>query len=214
MALLGDTLLDLKLIESLFKANLSAADNITQFKSSILCNENMAKCAGRLLVPEAMSDINFSTMSIHEKGTSLEAYVGALYEENGYEYNEKVDSTVQALLKELSQAAGVSIKNYSDSNFKGKLLEYFQKNFPDCSRLSSCFTAEELILEDGVTPAFIARFVPDTFDARTSPDSEAVWQKLCDLKSNVCSTKKKAEKNLSEKALALIKSVEKLNSCQ
>lgn len=104
LALLGDRLLDLTLYIRLVRLGLTDEGVMTQHRSMVVANANLAVCAERFLVPDALAAQTFNSLSIHEKGTLIEAFLGALFEQQSYIIDDVVHSACEEVVDFLRQS--------------------------------------------------------------------------------------------------------------
>ena len=93
LALIGDAVLDLSVVQSLWDSSLATVGRLTKKRAGIVANDNLAKICdewklyeyrlNRLIDP---SELNAKPKTIqHEKGTLVEAIYGVIYLEFGFE---------------------------------------------------------------------------------------------------------------------------------
>ncbi|MHA1975011.1 MAG: ribonuclease III domain-containing protein [Candidatus Hodarchaeales archaeon] len=92
LALVGDAVLDLAVIEALWDSSLSTVGELTSKRMRIVSNQNLAKWCDSLglyefqlqrLQDPTKANAKDKTLE-HEKGTLVEALLGVIYLENGY----------------------------------------------------------------------------------------------------------------------------------
>lgn len=93
LALIGDSVIDLGVVQSLWDSSLATVGKLTTRRSDIVSNENLARaCDGwnlfdyRLNRLNDPSELNAKPKTVeHEKGTLIEAIYGIIYLEFGFE---------------------------------------------------------------------------------------------------------------------------------
>jgi hypothetical protein len=101
LALIGDRLLDLKLYESLYVAGEEREGWMTQKRSMLVSNENLSRYGSDMLIPSILSRKEYNLLSTHEKGTVVEAYIGALYVQEGYTIPRVLTNLVNKIISTL-----------------------------------------------------------------------------------------------------------------
>lgn len=103
LALLGDSALDLTIIELLWDSSLSRTGNLTQKRQEVVSNQNLAKycdewglyaCRLNRLKSITKEETKEETIT-HEKGTLVESILGVIYLEFGYEVLLRVVPLIQ-----------------------------------------------------------------------------------------------------------------------
>ncbi len=199
LALLGDRVLDLLLYEQMFRKGHVDEGVMTQHRSMVVANANLARCAEKILVPHLVSQSALSTLSQHEKGTAMEAYIGAIFEDEGYTMTPIVRSTVACILDELRSAIvfneklvdGFAAKD-AIKKYKPVLLELLQKK--GIKNGASFFHTRSLKGEMS-SPPFVATF---------EPQFSLLYCGLPDMgpiSGDTCNTKKEAEESVSKRVL-------------
>jgi hypothetical protein len=230
LALLGDRLLDLALYTRLVRLGLTDEGVMTQHRSMVVANANLAICAERYLVPDALSSSSFRGLSIHERGTLIEAFMGALFEQQSYVIDSVVHNACEEVVDFLRQSVvagddtGVVAKQSfaadpddsagrvqnSVSEFKVKsamkksksaLLELLQKR--GIPQGSSFFTVRAASPHHPHLPPFVSTFEP-TFSLACCglPDTGPI-------SGDVCMTKKDADESASSKVLQFFREKER-----
>lgn len=207
LALLGDRLLDIVLYELLIKSGHTDEGIMTQNRSMCVANKNLALCARQLLVPVILSETEFSSLSEHEKGTLIEAFVGAAYERESYVLTPAVRKYITDILDTLR--ANVSCAETESSEFineksikkaKSALLELLQKR--GITNGITFFTMENYGANITLPP-FVSVFEPSVpLEYCGLPNTGAI-------RGDECDNKKEAEENCARKVLAFFRSVEK-----
>ena len=203
LALIGDRLLDLKMYEEMYSSGEDREGWMTQKRSIAVSNENLAKHGGDVLVPVIVSHREYAQLSIHEKATLVEAYIGALYVQASFIITPSLHTLIMQVLRKLNTVV-VSETSMSrrDSQFialqdrkraKSQLLEIFQKR--GITNGSSFYTCRGVGPYGEINPPFVCTFAPP-FDLISVclPDPGP-------LQSDPCHTKKAAEENVSLKVL-------------
>lgn len=208
LALLGDKLLDLLLYENLIKSGLTNEGEMTQERSLCVANTNLAECAQRLMTPSLVGEKSFNRLSSHERGTVLEAYIGGLFEKDGFVITDRVRRSVHEILSIL-RGLVAEREDITASEFKANttlkksktsLLELFQKR--GVLQASNFFHTVSIGAKAWVPP-FVSTFKP-TFNLL-----------YCDLPEtgsivgDPCETKKEAEENVALKVLLFFQEREK-----
>lgn len=92
LALIGDSVLDMAVLETFWDSSLATKGKLTQDKKNLVENSNLAKLCDQLnlydfrirALKEDKSKANLKTIN-HEKGTLVEALAGVIYLESDYE---------------------------------------------------------------------------------------------------------------------------------
>lgn len=207
LALLGDRLLDIALYEQLLQSGHTDEGVMTQHRSMCMSNKNLAACVQTLFVPTLLSAREFGTLSFHEKGTVLEAYVGAMYQQADYTMSDILTCHLARILKLLR--ANISSVSAASSEFqaeasmkkaKSTLLELLQKR--GISKGTTFFTVESLG-KSSVLPPFVTTFeAPFQLSHFGLRDTGPVRGQPCD-------SKKDADESCASEVLRIFRSAER-----
>lgn len=213
LALLGDRLLDIILYENLLKANYTDEGLMTQHRSMCVANRNLAQCAEQLLTPVLLSKKEFNTLSLHEKGTVLEAFIGVVYERADFQMTplvkryitDIVDLLRVSILGEANEPKSEYKAESSFKKAKSVLLELLQKR--GVQNGISHFSIRSY--GGGMNlPPFKAHFGPSVhFGHFGLPDIGLIG-------GDICETKKEAEESCSLKVLAFFQNAEKKKTAE
>lgn len=151
---LGDAVLDLVVADILFRQYKWDEGRLTQVRSRIVSRESLGRLSTTLGIA-ALVRSNLTGETSHNSymaGNALEAFVGAIYLDQGYRRCQRfVEQRVIPLIDEAYIIAR------SDNNFKSRLLEWCQKRHitvryeieehpdPDCHKSSPVFTSVVLL---------------------------------------------------------------------
>ncbi len=98
LALIGDAVLDLAVVQVLWDSSLAKVGDMTQKRTEIVSNESLAKFSDTLELHDlrlckygdpSEQDIKEKTLN-HEKGSLVEAIIGVIYLESGLEEVERI----------------------------------------------------------------------------------------------------------------------------
>lgn len=98
LALIGDAVLDLAVVQVLWDSSLANVGHLTQKRVEIVANKNLTKFSDRLKLYDfrlckygdpSEKDIKEKAL-FHEKGTLVEAIIGVIYLESGFEEVERI----------------------------------------------------------------------------------------------------------------------------
>ena len=120
---LGDAVFDLCVAHYLYKSDKSAQEGLlTQRKSRVVNRKNLNRI-GKAIGMEDLLDVRMRREDIRSNmvGNALEALVGAIYKDHGYE---KTYKSVVMLLK----AHGIDQRIHETTDFKSKLHHWAQVN--------------------------------------------------------------------------------------
>jgi ribonuclease-3 len=176
---LGDAILDSMIAEYLFRRFPDKEEGfLTQTRSKLVNRDNLNHMAIKLGIGEMiiskMSNDNHKSVY----GDALEALIGALYLDKGY------DKTKKIVLERIIQS-DININRLlkTEIDFKSRIIEWGQKN-----KKSINFTSFEELDEQSNTPVFISHlFIVDDIIGRGSGFS-----------------KKEAEQNAARQALQVL----------
>lgn len=176
---LGDAILDALVAEYLFRRFPDKEEGfLTQTRSKIVNRDNLNHLAIKLGIGEMI--ISKMSRDNHKSvfGDTLEALIGALYLDKGYEYTKKV-----VLERIIQSDININRLLSTETDFKSRIIEWGQKN-----KKSVSFTSFEEIEEQSNSPVFITHlFVVDDVVGRGSGSS-----------------KKESEQNAAKQALQLL----------
>lgn len=120
---LGDAILSTIVAEYLFKKYPNSNEGfLTKMRSKIVKRKSLNELADRMGIDMIMSEFNSTKISQSMLGNALEALIGALYLERGYE--ETRNFVVNKMLREYLDFRNLEKK---DDNYKSRLLEWGQK---------------------------------------------------------------------------------------
>jgi ribonuclease-3 len=176
---LGDAILDSMVAEYLFNRFPDKEEGfLTQTRSKLVNRDNLNHLAIKL----GIGDMIISKMSRdnHKSvyGDTLEALIGALYLDKGYEKTRKI-----VLERIIQSDININRLLITEIDFKSRVIEWGQKN-----KKSVSFTSFEEIEEQSNTPVFITHlFVVDDVVGRGSGFS-----------------KKESEQNAAKQALQIL----------
>ena len=178
---LGDAILSMVIAEYLFKKYPFENEGfLTEIRSRIVKRDTLNKLARRLglssLVELQDKTQNKKSNSIY--GNALEAVIGAVYLDRGYEFSKRF-----ILEKIVDQHLDLQQIIHTDSNYKSKVIEWAQKE------------SKELVFESLKEPDDSAT---NRFEVMLSIDGERV-------SSGTGSSKKRAEQNAALKACEQLK---------
>ena len=161
-----------------------------------MSNSTLSKLC-TVLVPNVITQEELSSMSVKEKGTSMEAYVGAVYELKKFQMTKNVKCMMRDLLTEIdSQYPHSHYDGMYDSsrhNARSKLYEVMQIEWgQDLSKM--------LTFEMSKNSKFIATFRP--------PSKGTPLPFPHDLSSRPFPSKKDAAEELSREILIKLRDIE------
>lgn len=126
---LGDAILNGIIAEYLFKKYPNGDEGfLTKMRSKIVKRKTLDFIGLRMGLDEIMSYMNATPISKSMLGNALEALIGAVYIENGYQYTRGF--VINAILRKFVNVHQLEI---IDDNFKSQLLEWCQKNGKEVS---------------------------------------------------------------------------------
>ena len=126
---LGDAVLGTIVAEYLFRKYPNANEGfLTKMRSKIVKRSAMNEIAESMGLEILLSEYNSARLSKAMLGNALEALVGAIYIEKGYDYTQKY--FVKRILRKYLNIH--ELESYDD-NYKSQLLEWCQKNGKDVS---------------------------------------------------------------------------------
>ena len=192
LALLGDKLLDLKLYEKMMSSGISDVGAMTQQRSKLVSNANLSQCITQFISKDIITEEILIALSQKEKGSLLEAYIGAVYQQEGFTITPTVEQLVLHVLDELKRNTESSSTNGSEwKKAKTLLNEYLQK--VGINDLYISVTSHGTLENQ---PPFIATFLcpPHVLQAAGLANPGEVI-------SDECNTKKDAEEQVAQRSL-------------
>lgn len=176
---LGDAILDSMVAEYLFRRFPDKEEGfLTQTRSKLVNRDNLNHMAIKLGISEMI--ISKMSKDNHKSvyGDALEALIGALYMDKGYERTKKI-----VLERIIQSDININRLLNTETDFKSRIIEWGQKN-----KKSVNFTSFEELDEQSNTPVFITHlFIVDDIVGRGSGFS-----------------KKEAEQNAAKQALQIL----------
>lgn len=176
---LGDAILDSMIAEYLFRRFPDKEEGfLTQTRSKLVNRDNLNHLAIKLGIGEMI--ISKMSRDNHKSvyGDTLEALIGALYLDKGYERTKKI-----VLERIIQSDININRLLATEIDFKSRIIEWGQKN-----KKSVSFTSFEEMEEQSNTPVFITHlFVVDDVIGRGSGFS-----------------KKESEQNAARQALQIL----------
>ena len=210
LALLGDRLLDIVLYQDMLLEGLSHEGNMSQRRGMCVANATLAKAGEMLLIPDILSAEKYGRLSQHEKGTLLEAYLGALLEQNDFNIDKIVVQFVRDVLHLLqkcvtSKAIVAHASQYKVNptikKCKSQLLEILQRR--GIANAASFLTCVSHGAKSNLPPFVVTFRAPYDLTYCGLPDPGTVV-------SDKCSTKKEAEEQASQRVLDIFLNNEKM----
>jgi ribonuclease III len=176
---LGDAILDSMIAEYLFRRFPDKEEGfLTQTRSKLVNRDNLNHMAIKLGISEMI--VSKMSKDNHKSvyGDALEALIGALYLDKGYERTKKI-----VLERIIQSDININRLLNTETDFKSRIIEWGQKN-----KKSINFTSFEEMDEHTNTPIFVTHlFVVDDIIGRGSGSS-----------------KKEAEQNAARQALQIL----------
>ncbi len=121
---LGDAILSSVVAEYLFKKYPNSNEGfLTKMRSKIVKRKTLNLLADRIGIDVLLKEFNNTQLTISMLGNALEAFLGAMYLENGYKYTRNY--IIHKLLREY---LNIHDLESLDDNFKSQLLEWCQKH--------------------------------------------------------------------------------------
>jgi len=121
---LGDALLSFVVGEYLFNKYPSANEGfLTKMRSKIVKRKTLNDLAEQMGLDRLMMEFNQTAISQSMLGNALEALIGAIYLERGFDFTKRY--ILKKILRKYINI--VQLETYDD-NFKSQLLEWCQKN--------------------------------------------------------------------------------------
>lgn len=124
---LGDSILSTIVAEYLFQKYPNSNEGfLTKMRSKIVKRKTLNRIADDMGIDVVLQDNNDTRLSDSMKGNALEALVGAIYLEKGF------DKTKDIVVKKiLRRHLNIQELEDNDDNYKSQLLEFCQKNGSD-----------------------------------------------------------------------------------
>ncbi len=120
---LGDAVLSTVVAEYLFKKYPTGSEGfLTKMRSKIVKRKTLNQIAGEMGLDDILNHYNDTQLSDSMKGNALEAFVGAIYLEKGYQPTRRI-----IISKILRRYLDIHELETQDDNYKSQLLEYCQK---------------------------------------------------------------------------------------
>lgn len=121
---LGDSILSTIVSEYLFQKYPNSDEGfLTKMRSKIVKRKTLNRIADDMGIDVVLQENNDTRLSESMKGNALEALVGAIYLEKGF------DTTRDIVVKKILRShLDIRVLEDTDDNYKSQLLEYCQKN--------------------------------------------------------------------------------------
>lgn len=124
---LGDSILSTIVAEYLFQKYPNSNEGfLTKMRSKIVKRKTLNRIADDMGIDVVLQDNNDTRLSESMKGNALEALVGAIYLEKGFDVTK--DIVVKKILR---RHLNIQELEDNDDNYKSQLLEFCQKNGND-----------------------------------------------------------------------------------
>lgn len=124
---LGDSILSTIVAEYLFQKYPNSNEGfLTKMRSKIVKRKTLNRIADDMGIDVVLQDNNDTRLSESMKGNALEALVGAIYLEKGFDITK--DIVVKKILR---RHLNIQELEDNDDNYKSQLLEFCQKNGND-----------------------------------------------------------------------------------
>ena len=121
---LGDSILSTIVAEYLFQKYPNSDEGfLTKMRSKIVKRKTLNRIADDMGIDVILQDHNDTRLSESMKGNALEALVGAIYLEKGFETTKSI-----VVKKILRRYLNIHELEENDDNYKSQLLEFCQKN--------------------------------------------------------------------------------------
>lgn len=121
---LGDSILSSIVAEYLFKKYPNSDEGfLTKMRSKIVKRKTLNRIADDMGIDVVLQENNDTRLSESMKGNALEALVGAIYLEKGFETTKRI-----VVSKILRRHLNIHDLEEKDDNYKSQLLEFCQKN--------------------------------------------------------------------------------------
>ena len=124
---LGDSILSTIVAEYLFQKYPNSNEGfLTKMRSKIVKRKTLNRIADDMGIDVVLQDNNDTRLSESMKGNALEALVGAIYLEKGFDKTKDI-----VVKKNLRRHLNIQELEDNDDNYKSQLLEFCQKNGND-----------------------------------------------------------------------------------
>ena len=121
---LGDSILSSIVAEYLFQKYPNSNEGfLTKMRSKIVKRKTLNRIADDMGIDVVLQENNDTRLSESMKGNALEALVGAIYLEKGFDETKEI-----VITKILRRHLNIQNLEDTDDNYKSQLLEYCQKN--------------------------------------------------------------------------------------
>ena len=121
---LGDSILSSIVAEYLFQKYPNSNEGfLTKMRSKIVKRKTLNRIADDMGIDVVLQENNDTRLSESMKGNALEALVGAIYLEKGFDETKEI-----VISKILRRHLNIQNLEDTDDNYKSQLLEYCQKN--------------------------------------------------------------------------------------
>ena len=121
---LGDSILSSIVAEYLFQKYPNSNEGfLTKMRSKIVKRKTLNRIADDMGIDVVLQENNDTRLSESMKGNALEALVGAIYLEKGFDETREI-----VITKILRRHLNIQDLEDTDDNYKSQLLEYCQKN--------------------------------------------------------------------------------------
>jgi ribonuclease-3 len=121
---LGDSILSTIVAEYLFQKYPNSNEGfLTKMRSKIVKRKTLNRIADDMGIDVVLQENNDTRLSESMKGNALEALVGAIYLEKGFDETKEI-----VITKILRRHLNIQDLEDKDDNYKSQLLEYCQKN--------------------------------------------------------------------------------------
>ncbi len=174
--------------------------DITTFRSKLVSNKNLAEHAEKICVPKIIAKSDFDTLSVKEKGTMVEAYVGAIFESSKFKISVKCKREINKILEQLKTTVG-------DGDFlppKVRLLMKIQKEFKISIPVIRYLRTTDLLTSDFSRPKFRCSFDASKLDEFKGTPFASIG---C-LVGDVCFNHRDAEDSVCSMVLSRLESLE------
>lgn len=210
LALLGDRLLDIVLYQDMLREGMVHEGRMSQRRGMCVANATLAKAGETLLTPHVLPMKKYRLLSPHEKGTMVEAYLGALLEQNNFDITPDIMEVVRDVLRLLqeymsSKAVAAHASQYKVNptikKCKPQLLEIFQRR--GIENASTFFSCVSYGRKPNLPPFVVTFKAPYNLTYCGLPDVGVVT-------SSKKTTKKDAEEEVAQRVLDIFLSNEKM----
>ena len=99
--MLGDRLLEVIFYEDSLKESMTDPGTVSHYRDKLVSNKNMAIHAEKLFVPWVLPKPTFDTLSVRERATLLEAYIGGLYIDGNYKVSTDCKRAIKYIIDNL-----------------------------------------------------------------------------------------------------------------